>query len=221
MKAFIPLVAFGIGVVAIAACTRPDPLPQPQPAEAVAPAPDSFTVDFETSRGTFTLMARRAWAPHGVDRFHELVASGFYDDTRFFRVIPRFVAQFGLPADPAVAAAWKDRTIPDDRVRTSNVRGTVSFARAGRSTRGTQLFVNLRDNSRLDTLGGFGFAPIGTVVRGIEIADSLYSGYGESMPRGRGPIQDSIGLQGNAWLDREFPRLDRIVAARITQAWRQ
>lgn len=182
-------------------------------------APDSFTVDFATSRGTFTLLARRRWSPHGVDRLYQLVSSGFYDDTRVFRVIPRFVAQFGIPGDPAVAAAWKDRTIPDDPVRATNSRGTVSFARAGRDTRGTQLFVNLRDNARLDTLGGFGFAPLGEVVRGLAVVDSLHSGYGESMPRGRGPIQDSISLQGNAWLDRNFPRLDRIDSARITGAW--
>jgi peptidyl-prolyl cis-trans isomerase A (cyclophilin A) len=222
MTALAPLAslaAFGIAVVSVAACARPDPLLQPRPATVAAAAPDSFTVDFETSRGTFTLMARRAWSPHGVDRLHYLVANGFYDDSRFFRVIPGFVAQFGLPADPSVAAAWKDRAIPDDPVRASNVRGMVSFARAGRDTRGTQLFVNLRDNSRLDTLGGFGFAPVGEVIRGMEVVDSLHSGYGESSPRGRGPIQDSIALQGSPWLDRNFPELDRIVSARITGSW--
>lgn len=219
MKALTSLAGFAVAVAAVAACARPEPVQQPGPA-AVAPAPDSFTVDFVTTKGTFTMVARRRWAPHGVDRFHELVTSGFYDDTRFFRVIPGFVAQFGLPAEPAVAAAWKGHMIPDDGVRASNVRGAVSFARAGRNTRGTQLFVNLRDNSRLDTLGGFGFAPIGTIERGIEVVDSLYSGYGESMPRGRGPIQDSISVYGNNWLDREFPRLDRIISAKITQAWR-
>ncbi|MBA3890737.1 MAG: peptidylprolyl isomerase, partial [Gemmatimonadaceae bacterium] len=146
------LAAFGVALVAVAACARPHPLLEPRPAAVVAPAPDSFTVDFETSRGVFTVLARRDWSPHGVDRFHSLVANGFYDDTRFFRVIPGFVAQFGLPADPAVAAIWKERSIPDDSVRATNGRGTVSFARGGRDSRATQLFVNLRDNARLDTL---------------------------------------------------------------------
>lgn len=219
MNAITSLAGFGVAVALVVACAQPQPLLQPSPDPAVALAPDSFTVDFETSKGTFTVMARRAWAPHGVDRLHHLVASGFYDDTRFFRVIRGFVAQFGLPADPAMAAIWKERTIPDDPVKASNVRGTVSFARAGRDTRSTQLFVNLRDNSRLDTLGGFGFAPVGEVIRGMDVVDSLHSGYGEAMPRGRGPAQDSISRQGNSWLDRNFPELDRIRTARITQSW--
>lgn len=219
MNAISSLAAFSIAVGAVAACARPHPLLQPAPAAVTAQAPDSFTVDFETSRGNFTVMARRAWSPHGVDRLYYLVKNGFYDDTRFFRVIPRFVAQFGIPADPAVAAVWKDRTIPDDPVRASNVRGAVTFARGGPATRTTQLFVNLRDNVRLDTLGGFGFPPIGEVTNGMGVVDSLHSGYGESMPRGRGPMQDSISLQGNAWLDRNFPALDRVRRATITQAW--
>lgn len=214
------LAAFGAAILAAGGCARPHPSPAPGPSRVIAQAPDSFTVDFATTKGVVTVMARRHWAPHGVDRFHHLVATGFYDDTRFFRVIPGFVAQFGLPGDPAIAAIWKERPLPDDSVRASNVRGTVSYASAGRDSRSTQLFVNLRDNSRLDTLGASGFAPIGEVIGGMDVADALHSGYGEAMPRGRGPAQDSISLHGNAWLDRNFPELDAIRTATITRVWR-
>lgn len=207
-------------LLAPAACSRARPLLEPRPAAVAAAAPDSFLVRFETTRGDFTVLARRHWAPLGVDRFHYLVRNGFYDEARFFRVLPNFVAQFGIPADPRVAAVWAERRIPDDRGTASNRRGTVSFARGGPESRTTQLFVNLRDNPRLDTLGGFGFPPIAEVVEGMEIVDSLYAGYGEGPPRGKGPAQDSIRLQGNVWLNRHFPRLDAIRRARIVGAWR-
>lgn len=177
-------------------------------------APDTFQVRFETTAGTFVVEAVRDWAPHGVDRFHDLVESGYYDGNRFFRVLDGFVAQFGIHGDPTVSAAWRDRAIPDDPVENGNQRGTVVFAMAGPGSRTTQLFINLADNRRLD---GMGFAPIGRVVEGIEVVESLHSGYGEGAPRGRGPDQSRIHAEGNAYLDREFPELDAIERARVVE----
>ena len=201
-------------------CIRRDPLLQPRPARVAAPAPDSFLVRFATTKGDFVVKARRHWSPAGVDRFHYLVRHGFYDGARFFRVVPAFVVQFGIPASPAAAAIWSERPIPDDSVRTSNRRGTLSFARGGRDSRSAQLFVNLRDNARLDTLSGFGFPPFAEVVDGMQVVDSLHGGYGDGPPRGRGPSQDSIRLQGNPYLDRAFPRLDGIHRAVIVTEWK-
>lgn len=216
------LVAIAAAAISASSCAAPAPesapsvpAAEPVPVHVSPAAPDSFTVLFETSKGPFTVMAYRHWSPTGVDRLHELVTTGFFDDARFFRVVPGFVAQFGLPSDPGVAASWRERTIADDEVRTSNARGTLSFARSGPGTRSTQLFINLRDNARLDALNGFGFPPIGRVITGMDVVDALYSGYGEGAPRGRGPVQDSIRLQGNPYLDRAFPRLDAIRSARI------
>jgi peptidyl-prolyl cis-trans isomerase A (cyclophilin A) len=152
-----------------------------------------------------------------VDRFYELVASGFYDNVRFFRVLPGFVAQFGIHGDPAVAEAWEKMSIPDDPVVQSNKRGTVSFATAGPNTRTTQLFINYRDNPALD---GMGFSPIGEVVEGMQVVDSLYAGYGEGPPDGRGPDQGRIRREGNSYLEREFPKLDYIRTARIVDQQR-
>ena len=208
-------------LLAAAACARPSPLLAPSPERLARVAPDSFVVAFETTRGRFDVLVRRAWSPAGADRVHYLVRHGFYDGARFFRVVPGFVAQFGLPADPAVAEAWRQRRLPDDTVRASNLRGRVSFARGGPGTRTTQLFVNLRDNPRLDTLNTFGFPPIGEVLPGgLAVLDSLHGGYGEGPPRGRGPSQDSIRLQGEPYLARDFPRLDAIRRAMVVQEWR-
>lgn len=200
-------------------CARRSPIPRPS--ERLLVAPDSFRVAFETSRGRFEAMAHRAWAPNGVDRFYDLVRRHYYDDVRFFRVVPGFVAQFGLSGDPRVSEAWRTRSIPDEPVRQSNRRGRIAFARGARNTRTVQLFVSLRDNARLDTLNGFGFPPIAEVVSGMDVVDSLYSGYGEGAPRGSGPVQDSIRAQGNAYLHRAFPRLDFIHRARVVREWKR
>ena len=162
---------------------------------------------FETSRGDFVALAHRVWAPHGADRFHRLVTTGFFDGCRFFRVLNGFVAQFGISGDPMTSAAWRRRTIPDDPVVESNTRGRVTFAMAGPGSRTTQLFINCGDNPGLDEMG---FAPIAEVVEGMDVVDRLYSGYGEGTPRGRGPDQGRIQREGNAYLDREFPQLDAI-----------
>jgi len=142
------------------------------------------------------------------------VQAGFFDGARFFRVVKGFVVQFGLPADPKVGRAWITRTMPDDPVRHSNRRGTLVFASAGPNSRTTQLFINLADNPRLDTFGHVGFPPIGAVTDGMPAIDALNGQYGEA------PSQDAIQQDGNAYLERNYPRLDYIQTARIAQEWR-
>jgi peptidyl-prolyl cis-trans isomerase A (cyclophilin A) len=182
-------------------------------AEALAErAPDTVRVRFETSKGPFTVEAYRKWAPHGVDRFYQLVKMGYYDDVRFFRVINGFMAQFGLHGNPRVWAAWQNRVIPDDSVVQSNKRGTITFATRGPNTRTSQLFINYRDNSNLD---GMGFTPFGVVKDGMKVVDSLYSGYGEGAPDGAGPSQDRAGSEGNEYMKRDFPKLDYVVKATL------
>ncbi len=175
-------------------------------------APEWFAAEFETTRGRFVVTIHRDWAPLGADRFHSLIESGFFAGVRFFRVIKGFMAQFGISPDPRTAAVWRVRRIDDDPVLASNTRGRVSFATAGPGTRTTQLFINLVDNSRLDSMG---FAPVGEVTEGMDVVDSLFSGYGEGAPSGRGPAQDRIQAEGNAYLEREFPDLDAVLGARI------
>jgi peptidyl-prolyl cis-trans isomerase A (cyclophilin A) len=177
------------------------------------PTPARFQVKFETTRGDFVVEVERDWAPQGAARFHELVTNGYYDDQRFFRVLKGFVVQFGIHGDPATAAAWRSKKIDDDPVKSSNVPGAVTFATAGPGTRTTQVFINSGDNAQLDRMG---FAPFGRVTQGMDVVDKLYSGYGEGAPRGQGPEQGRIQGEGNAYLDRDFPKLDRIVKASIT-----
>jgi peptidyl-prolyl cis-trans isomerase A (cyclophilin A) len=168
-------------------------------------APDSVLVDIETTRGTITVMLRRAWAPNGVDRAYNLARAGYFDDSRFYRVVDGFVAQFGLAGDPAIAGVWNRETVPPDTRRASNARGTVTFAQLTPSDRTTNLFINLRDNSRLDALG---FAPIGRVVKGMAVADRLYAGYGER-PMAKANTK-RVYAESNAFLDAKYPKLDRI-----------
>jgi peptidyl-prolyl cis-trans isomerase A (cyclophilin A) len=190
------------------------PLLNPKDPAMNQTAPATFKAKFETSKGEFIVEVQRDWAPHGADRFYNLVKHGFYDEVRFFRVIAGFVAQFGIHGDPEVAARWRDQRIPDDPVKQSNRRGTVTFATAGPHTRTTQLFINYRDNSRLD---GLGFAPFGRVVSGMEVVDQLYAGYGEGAPQGRGPDQARLQREGNAYVQRDFPLLDYIKRATILE----
>jgi len=175
-------------------------------------APAMFRARFETGKGVVVIEVHRDWAPLGADRFYNLVKSGYFDNTRFFRVIPGFMAQFGIHGDPRVSAVWREAHIPDDPVRQRNTRGMVSFATAGPGTRTTQLFINYADNSRLD---GMGFSPFGRVVEGMEVVDRLYGGYGEGAPGGRGPDQGRIQAEGNAYLERDFPELDYVRRATI------
>ena len=177
-----------------------------------ARAPATVTADVETSRGTFTLELIRAWAPRGVDRFCNLARAGYYDDSRFYRVIAGFIAQFGIAGDPAIARAWAQRRLPADPVREHNVRGTISFAQYKPTDRATNVFINLRDNPNLDTLK---FVPIGRVVKGMEVVDSLYAYYGE-FPSADEPLGNPkrLARESNKYLDEKFPSLDRLV--RIT-----
>jgi peptidyl-prolyl cis-trans isomerase A (cyclophilin A) len=167
----------------------------------------------ETSKGPVIIKVHRDWAPRGADRFYHLVQLGFFDDERFFRVLSGFMAQFGMNGDPRVTEAWEPLTLQDDPVKQPNTRGRVSFAaQSTPNSRGTQLFINYGNNNNLD---GMGFAPIGEVVSGMEVVDSLYSGYGEGAPDGQGPSQDLIASRGNAYLTKSFPKLDYIKTARV------
>jgi peptidyl-prolyl cis-trans isomerase A (cyclophilin A) len=191
------------------------PLLDPASAALNATAPDTYRARFETSRGTFVIEVQRSLSPRGADRFYNLVANGFYDGVRFFRVIDGFMAQFGLHGDPQVTARWRTAAIPDDPVRASNTRGMVTFAMTGQpNSRTTQVFINFADNVQLD---GMGFAPFGQVVEGMDVVDQLYSGYGEGAPNGSGPSQARIQAEGNRYLEAEFPRLDYVIRATIVE----
>jgi peptidyl-prolyl cis-trans isomerase A (cyclophilin A) len=175
-------------------------------------APDVYKARFATTQGDFVVEVHRDWAPLGADRFYNLVKYGFYTDASFFRVISGFMVQFGISARPAVARAWEKATIKDDPVTQHNQRGAITFATAGPNTRTTQVFINFGDNSGLDRQG---FAPFGQVIQGMDVVDKLYSGYGEGAPQGNGPSQDRITNEGKAYLDKNFPKLDRIKSASI------
>jgi peptidyl-prolyl cis-trans isomerase A (cyclophilin A) len=184
------------------------------PAALTEQAPASYKVRFDTSKGPFVIQVNRAWAPHGADRFYNLVKHGFYDNDRFFRVISGFMVQFGINGDPRVSAQWREANIPDDPVKTSNKRGTITFATAGPNTRTTQVFINFGDNAGLD---GQGFAPFGRVVSGMNVVDRLNAEYGEGAPRGRGPEQGRLQMEGNAYLVKAFPRMDFVKKATIVK----
>jgi peptidyl-prolyl cis-trans isomerase A (cyclophilin A) len=209
-------------LIVLGACTRTPPLLHVTSDNVRMTAPDSFLVRYVTSKGPFDVMYHRDWAPIGNDRVYYLTRAKFYDGTRFFRVVDKFVAQWGMSGDTAVGAAWRPLRIADDPVKASNVRGTVTFASGGKNTRTTQLYINFRDNTRLDTASSGPYPPIGKVVKGLtEVVDSLYSGYGEGAPRGKGPEQGRIAREGNAYLAKEFPKLDSIVTARIIKEWKR
>lgn len=172
----------------------------------------TYQVELVTTKGTVVLEVNRDWAPHGADRFRELVETGYFDGCSFFRVVDGFVVQFGLNGDPSKTSQWVGNKIADDPVVESNRKGTLTFATAGPGTRTTQLFFNLVDNPRLD---GMGFSPFARVVSGLEVVGALYSGYGEGAPRGSGPDQGLITSQGDAYLQPNFPKLDKITTARV------
>ncbi len=195
-------------------CAPPKPsLRHPDAKRITRQAPALFRVRVETTKGPMLIEVHREWAPHGADRFFNLVRGGYYDDTRFFRVVKGQWAQFGISGEPAIASLWRERTIPDDPPKQSNRRGTVAFAFAVPNGRTTQVFISLRDNSNLDAQG---FAPFGEVVGGMDAADALSTEYGERAGGGiRGGKQQPLFDGGNAYVDREFPRLDRLVRAYI------
>jgi peptidyl-prolyl cis-trans isomerase A (cyclophilin A) len=190
------------------------PEPEEKKKESLGPktAPEVFRVKLDTSKGEVVIQVTRAWAPRGAGHFHYLARSGYYNGARFFRALRNFVVQFGINGDPSVARLWKDMYIPDDPVKQSNRRGTLTYAMRGPNSRSTQVFINLADNKRLDKDG---FAPFGEVVSGMDVVDRFYMYYGEGAPRGSGPSQDRIYTEGNAYLQRYFPRLDYIDKATI------
>ncbi|MFP5228493.1 MAG: peptidylprolyl isomerase [Acidobacteriota bacterium] len=179
-------------------------------------SPDRFRVRVETTAGSFAIEVHRAWSPHGADRFYQLVRDGYYNHSRFFRVVPGRWVQFGISGDPSTAQAWRHRVIPDDPLVEPNTAGFVGFANTGPNTRSTQIYINTGDNSRLDKEDGF--APFGQVVEGMDVVERLYGGYGEHSGGGmRAGHQDAIFAGGNAYLDREYPKLDRLLRAEIVR----
>lgn len=180
-------------------------------------APSVYRVKVETTAGSFVIEAHRDWAPHGADRFYELVRAGYYNNSRFFRVVPGRWVQFGIAGDPQVAQRWRPRTIPDDTILKPNTPGYIAFANTGPDTRATEVYINTGDNSRLDV--GNGFAPFGQVVEGMDVVDKLYGGYGEHSGGGmRAGHQDAMFTGGNAYLDSHYPKLDKLIRATVVPA---
>jgi peptidyl-prolyl cis-trans isomerase A (cyclophilin A) len=210
------LAAAAVGRAETPAATATAPAadkPLLNPAAATLTAPVVYRVKVETTSGDFVIEVHREWAPHGADRFFNLVKLGFFSDCAFFRVIKDFMAQVGFHGDAEVSQAWSRASIPDDPVKMTNTRGTVSFAMSSLpNSRTTQFFVNFADNSRLDRMK---FAPFGKVVSGMEVVDSLYAGYGEGAPQGAGPTQGTIMKSGNTYLKASFPKLDYILSATV------
>ena len=179
-----------------------------KPAALHAKAPAVYNVAFATTKGRFVVTVHRAWAPRGADRFYNLVRARFFDGVEFFRVVKSFVVQFGISPYPKVSSAWQNATIKDDPVKTSNARATITYADAGPNTRTTQVFINLNANPSLD---GQGFAPFGRVTAGMSVVGKLYGGYDDAPTND----QPQIAAQGNAFLEKHFPKLDAILTARI------
>lgn len=185
---------------------------QPPAHDAVSPA--VYRVRFRTTKGPIVIEVHRDWSPLGADRFYYLSQHGFYNGAAFFRVVPNFVVQWGLGPDPKINVAWDKANIQDDPVQQSNVRGMVTYAKGGPNTRTTQVYINLRDNARLDALG---FSPFGRVIQGMDVVDKFYGGYGDGAPRGHGPDQERIEKEGAPYLKKGFPKLDRILATQVTR----
>ena len=198
----VATVFIALAASVLAACGEP----KPKPAAPAGPAPDSFRVAFETSRGRFVVQVNRAWSPRGADRFHDLAYEEFFDENRFFRVLPEFIAQFGVNDKRKVNELWEAKPILDDPLMQKNTRGTIVFATDGKNTRSHQFFINLKDNPNLDKDG---FTPFGRVVEGMTVVDSIYSGYGEA------PSYHLLASLGNSYLQRMFPKLDYIKTGRI------
>lgn len=221
LRTRVRIAPVALGLV-LAACGGGEPGQGGPDGEAVSPlffprrlterAPDTFRARFETTAGEFVVEVHRGWSPNGADRFWNLVKNGYYDDTRVYRVVEGFMAQFGVHGDPTLGYQWRNSVIPDDPVLQSNTRGRVSFARSGPNSRINEVFINLRDNPSLDDEG---FSPMGEVVEGMEVVDEFHDGYGDGPPRGDGPYQAQARAQGNAYLDAEFPELTRILRATV------
>jgi peptidyl-prolyl cis-trans isomerase A (cyclophilin A) len=199
--------AIAVGTAAVAA--QVDKSKLLTPASLTERAPATYRVNFDTTRGSFVVEVHRDWAPLGADRFYNLVRNGFYDEARFFRVVPNFMVQFGMNGNPAVTTAWRSTTLNDDPVTKSNQKGYITFANTGQpNSRGTQVFINYKDNSFLDKQR---FAPFGEVIKGMDVVEKITAEYGEK------PDQGSITSQGNAYLSKAFPKLDYIKSATIAK----
>jgi peptidyl-prolyl cis-trans isomerase A (cyclophilin A) len=213
-----------IAATAAAALAATLVLPTPAAAQAGQPnlripaslkeqAPPTFKATFDTSAGSFVVEVHRDWAPIGVDRFYNLAKNGFYNGARFFRVVPGFMAQFGINGNPTIQAPWRSANIQDDPVKQSNRKGYITYAMAPTpNSRSTQLFINLNDNTGLDKQG---FAPFGRVASGMDVVEKIFGGYGEGAPNGKGPEQGRIQMEGNRYLEKEFPKLDYIKSITI------
>jgi peptidyl-prolyl cis-trans isomerase A (cyclophilin A) len=217
MKASSLIYSFGlIASTTLVSCSKAEQTNNPagfaDPAKLTATAPDTFKAQFNTTKGKFTIEVTRSLSPNGADRFYNLVRSGYFTDIAFFRVVSGFMCQFGIHGDPAVSAKWREATIPDDPVKGSNTRGTITFATAGPNTRTTQLFINFGDNAGLD---GQGFSPFGKVTEGMDVVDKIDGEYGDGPPGGNGPNQGLIQEEGNTYLKKDFPNLDYIKSATI------
>jgi peptidyl-prolyl cis-trans isomerase A (cyclophilin A) len=204
---------FAVCLLAVAGCgggsSSGPPSALLKPAKLKAKAPQLFTTTFKTTKGTFKVEAHRTWAPIAADRFYNLVKAGFFDGDKFFRVVPGFVVQFGISPFPAVSTVWRKATLPDDVVTgIHNNLGGVTFASAGPDTRTTQIFINLGNNTTLDA----NFPPFGVVVSGLDVVEKLYAGYRDRPT----PHQGEMETQGNAWLEKNYPKLDAIETAKVT-----
>ncbi len=177
--------------------------------------PAKYGVRFDTSQGVFAIEVERAWSPRGAIRFYNLVKNGYYSDNRFFRVLPDFMLQFGINGDPKLNEVWRGTVILDDARKQSNERGYISYAAGAPNTRTTQVFINLKDNPPLDQAG---LVPFGHVTSGMNVLEKLYTGYGDGPPNGKGPEQSKIQVEGNAYLLKQFPKLDYIKTATILEA---
>ena len=199
----------------LAGCSSTNETAQKTPPAEKKPevVPEVYRVNLDTSKGAIVIEVHRAWAPHGADQVYSLVKTRYYDGNRFYRVVRNFVVQFGINGDPATTQLWSGANIPDDKVKEHNTRGSVTFAATRMpNSRAAQLFINLKDNRALDKDG---FAPVGRVVEGMDVVDSLYNSYGEMAPAGHGPDPVEISRQGNDYLANHFPRLDYIKTATV------
>jgi cyclophilin family peptidyl-prolyl cis-trans isomerase len=217
-RARAPVAAL-LSALAVGACASANQaLYAPTAATLDARAPDSFVVAMETSEGTLEIVMRRDWSPLAVDRAYHLMSNDFYAGARFYRVVPGFVVQWGFSGDPVLDSTWRREGLEDEPVVGSNVRGTVSFARAGPRTRSYTMFINLAANERLDSAsqgGVVGYPPIGEIRSRLDVIDGFYSAY--DLP---GSVQDSIRMLGNDWVRRAYPQMDSIVGTRVVAEWR-
>jgi peptidyl-prolyl cis-trans isomerase A (cyclophilin A) len=214
IRRFVSLAAvFALIVSVLAGAAAQSAAALKDPSSLKEQAPAKYNVRFDTSVGVFVITVTREWAPLGADRFYNLVKNGYYDGVRFFRAIPNFMVQFGINGDPALNTAWRNARIGVDPVKQSNKRGYITYAMGGSpDTRTTQVFINFRDNTNLDAMG---FAPFGQVTTGMDVVDKIHQGYGEGAPRGSGPDQGRIQSEGNAYLMKDFPKLDYVKKASI------